>query len=48
MSPATPTYERIHFVASPIPEAQEALERLTGRYGEVAPEVRRRHRRARR
>jgi NAD+ kinase len=38
MSPATPTYERIHFVASPIPEAQEALERLTGRYGKVAPE----------
>ena len=38
MSPATPTYKRIHFVASPIPEAQEALERLTGRYGEVPPE----------
>jgi hypothetical protein len=38
MSPATPTYKRIHFVASPIPEAQEALKRLTSSYGEVPPE----------
>jgi NAD+ kinase len=39
MSPAAPTYKRIHFVASPIPEAQDALARLTARYGEVAPEA---------
>jgi NAD+ kinase len=39
MSPAAPTYKRIHFVASPIPEAQQALARLTKRYGEVAPEA---------
>src|SRR5260370_41257495 len=33
MSPATPSYERIAFVASPIAEAREAFERLTARYG---------------
>jgi NAD+ kinase len=31
-------YERIAFIASPIAEAQEALERLTQRYGSVVPE----------
>jgi NAD+ kinase len=35
MSPALPSYQ-IHFVASPIAEAQEALKRLEGRYGSVA------------
>jgi NAD+ kinase len=39
MSPAASTYKRIHFVASPIPEAQEALARLTARYGEVAADA---------
>jgi NAD+ kinase len=34
-SPAPPRYERIAFVASPIPEAQQALEQLTTRYGRV-------------
>jgi len=34
-STATASYERIAFVASPIPEAQQALERLTARYGHV-------------
>jgi len=38
MSPATPSYERIALVASPIDEAQEARERLAQRYGSVAPE----------
>ncbi|MGZ3290831.1 MAG: NAD kinase, partial [Xanthobacteraceae bacterium] len=33
MSPANASFERIAFVASPIPEAQAALERLTSRYG---------------
>jgi NAD+ kinase len=37
MSPAPP-YERIAFVASPIPEAKSALDRLTASYGNVAPE----------
>jgi NAD+ kinase len=37
MSPATPTYERIAFVASPIPEAQEALRQLAAEYGNVPP-----------
>jgi NAD+ kinase len=37
MSPANASYERIAFVASPIPEAQEALERLAASYGNVAP-----------
>jgi len=38
MSPATPSYERIAFVASPIAEAQEALARLAKSYGNVAPD----------
>src|SRR5215475_11282015 len=33
MSSATPKFERIAFVASPIPEAREAFDRLTARYG---------------
>ena len=37
MSPATPSFKRIHFVASPIPEAREARERLSRRYGDVTP-----------
>ena len=37
MSPANASYERIAFVASPIPEAHEALKRLTAIYGNVAP-----------
>jgi len=36
MSP--PSYQRIHFVASPILEAQQALEGLTASYGAVPPE----------
>jgi NAD+ kinase len=32
------SYERIAFVASPIPEAQEALARLRKRYGDAEPE----------
>ena len=35
MSPATQSFKRIAFVASPIPEAHEALERLATRYGNV-------------
>jgi NAD+ kinase len=38
MRPAVPSY-KLHFVASPIAEAQEALERLTARYGSVAPDT---------
>jgi NAD+ kinase len=38
-NPATPSYGRIAFVASPIPEAQQALERLTAHYGHVSPEA---------
>jgi NAD+ kinase len=38
MSRPAPPYERIAFVASPIPEAQSARERLAGRYGNVPPE----------
>ena len=38
MSPATPSYKRIHFVASPIPDAKVALERLAARYGNVTPQ----------
>jgi NAD+ kinase len=38
MSAAPPSYERIAFVASPIPEAKDALARLAKRYGNVAPE----------
>jgi NAD+ kinase len=33
----TPKYERIAFVASPAPEAKEALARLSKRYGNVPP-----------
>ena len=33
----TPKYERIAFVASPVPEARKALARLTKRYGNVTP-----------
>jgi NAD+ kinase len=33
----TPRYERIAFVASPMPEARRALARLARRYGNVAP-----------
>ena len=33
----TPKYERIAFVASPAPEAQKALKRLTKLYGSVPP-----------
>jgi len=38
MSPATPSYKHIHFVASPIPEAKEALGRLAASYGNVPPQ----------
>jgi NAD+ kinase len=38
MSPAPTSYKRIHFVASPIPEAKEALEQLATRYGNVPPQ----------
>jgi len=38
MSPVSPTYARIAFVASPIPEAEEALARLAKSCGNVAPE----------
>jgi len=38
MSPAHP-YKRIAFVASPIPEAQEALARLAARYGNADPDA---------
>jgi len=37
MSGATSTYERIAFVASPIPEAQDAVRQLSGQYGNVPP-----------
>jgi NAD+ kinase len=33
----TPKYERIAFVASPVPEARKALARLVRRYGNIAP-----------
>ena len=36
MSPANASFERIAFVASPIGEAHEALQRLSARYGNVA------------
>jgi NAD+ kinase len=39
MSPASPNYERIAFVASPVPEAQEARDRLIRRYGDAEPET---------
>jgi NAD+ kinase len=38
MSRPTGRYERIGFVASPIPEAQDAQARLARRYGNVDPE----------
>jgi NAD+ kinase len=38
MSPSPTRYERLAFVASPIPEAQQARETLARRYGDVAPE----------
>ena len=38
MSPATPSFKRIHFVASPIPDAKVALERLAAKYGNVTPQ----------
>src|SRR5262245_42875086 len=34
----TPSYQRIAFVASPVPEAQAALERLRSHYGAATPE----------
>ena len=34
-SARTPSYDRISFVASPIPEAQDALQRLAAQYGNV-------------
>jgi NAD+ kinase len=37
MSPATPSHDRIAFVASPVAEAQEARQRLAKRYGDAAP-----------
>ena len=37
MSPASPRYERIAFVASPIVEAQDALAALHARYGNEDP-----------
>jgi NAD+ kinase len=39
MSRLPARYERIGFVASPIPEAQEARERLIARYGNVDPDT---------
>src|SRR5437764_11354787 len=39
MSSATPKFERIAFVASPISEAREAFERLTARYGNASAEA---------
>src|SRR5215472_17126020 len=36
MSPATQSFKRIAFVASPISEARDALERLAARYGNAA------------
>jgi NAD+ kinase len=38
MSPPPTRYERLAFVASPIPEAQAALEELSRRYGSSNPE----------
>ncbi len=39
MSRAKQSYERIAFVASPVPEAMQAYERLTATYGDVPPET---------
>src|SRR6516165_9226900 len=38
-TPAAPSYDRIAFVASPIPEAQEALQLLATEYGNAPPEI---------
>jgi NAD+ kinase len=38
MSPSPSRYERLAFVASPIPDAQAALAELSRRYGNVAPD----------
>jgi len=38
-TPAVPSYDRIAFVASPIPEAQEALQYLNAEYGNASPET---------
>jgi len=38
MNPAPPSYERIHFVASPNAEARDARQRLVKRYSDVTPE----------
>lgn len=38
MSPATPSFKRIHFVASPVPDAKLALDRLAAKYGNVTPQ----------
>jgi NAD+ kinase len=38
MSPSKPTYDRIAFLASPVPEAKDAQQHLGERYGNVAPE----------
>jgi NAD+ kinase len=35
-APATPSYDRIAFVASPMAEAQESLQKLTTQYGNAA------------
>jgi NAD+ kinase len=39
MSPSPSRYGRIAFVASPIPEAQQARERLARRYGDADPDT---------
>ena len=39
MRPATPSYGRIAFMASPIAEAQEARRQLIARYGDAGPET---------
>jgi NAD+ kinase len=38
-TPAVPSYDRIAFVASPISEAQEALQCLNAEYGNASPET---------
>jgi NAD+ kinase len=38
MTSASPKYGRIAFVASPIPEAQQARQQLIERYGDVGPD----------
>jgi NAD+ kinase len=39
VAPATPSYDRIAFVASPIAEAQDSLQRLAAQYGNVAADT---------